>query len=118
MKSLRKKLTDIASSAFEKAGYSATYGNVDVSNRPDLGQFQCNGALPAAKEYKKNPREIAQSVADILSENKIFSSVSLAGPGFINLVLDNAYLGNHLLEVSKDDRYGCHLSANPLTVMV
>jgi len=118
MKSLRKKLTEIASSAFEQAGYSASYGNVDVSNRPDLGQFQCNGALPAAKEYKKNPREIAQSVADILSENEIFSSVSLAGPGFINLVLDDAYLGKHLLNVSQDERFGCHKVKNPMTVMV
>ena len=57
MNALRTRLTDIVSDAFAAAGYDRQFGKVDVSNRPDLSQFQCNGALPAAKQYKLNPRQ-------------------------------------------------------------
>ncbi|MGH1365737.1 MAG: arginine--tRNA ligase [Calditrichia bacterium] len=118
MKSLRKKLTAIVSSAFETAGFSPTFGGVEVSNRPDLGQFQCNGALPAAKEYKKNPREIGQSILDILIEKDEFSEVSLAGPGFINLKLTDEYLSEHMREVVTDERLGCSVAEDPLKIII
>ncbi|MEE9194853.1 MAG: arginine--tRNA ligase, partial [Alphaproteobacteria bacterium] len=78
-------MTEITSSAFEASGFDAQYGKVTRSNRPDLGQFQCNGALAAAKKYKSNPRKIAESVAEHLRRETTLENVSLAGPGFINL---------------------------------
>ena len=67
-----------------------------ISDRPDLAQFQCNGAMAAAKIAKKNPREIAQAIVDTLSQNEIFASVDIAGPGFINLNVTDEYLASHI----------------------
>jgi arginyl-tRNA synthetase len=85
-------LTGALSGAFEKSGYDRRYGTAAVSNRPDLCHYQCNGALPAAKEYKKNPLAIAGEVAELLRGDDRFASVETAPPGFINLCLSDSYL--------------------------
>lgn len=91
MSSLSNELSAIAGDAFAAEGLSRSFGLVQVSDRPDLAQFQCNGALAAAKEAKANPRAIAQRIADRLKTNPIFAKVEIAGPGFINLdVRDDA----------------------------
>ena len=85
MKSLRDQLTSILADAFAASGFDRAYGKVEISNRSDLGQFQCNGALPAAKQSKLNPRQIAQQVIDALVHPEVFREVSLAGPGFMTV---------------------------------
>ena len=106
MTSLAGKLSEIVGKAFEEQGLPAELGAVRVSDRPDLCQFQCNGAMAAAKVAKKNPREIAQGLVDLLSRNDVFAKVEIAGPGFINLDVTDEYLQDHLGGVSADDRAG------------
>lgn len=101
---IRQQLTQIVSDTFEKAGYSRDYGNVTRSNRPDLCQFQCNGAMTAAKEYKKAPIAIAKDVAELLKADGRFKTVDAAPPGFINMSLDESFLTGLLNDMAGDDR--------------
>ena len=84
-----KKILDLISeemeAAFERAGYRKELGKVTISNRPDLCEYQCNGALPGAKEAKKAPMIIANEVAECLKASNVFSSVEAVNPGFLNL---------------------------------
>ncbi len=89
-----------------------------MSNRPDLGQFQCNGALAAAKELGRNPREIGRMVAGFLEEASEFEAVSLAGPGFINITLTDSFLADHVRSTALDARYGVPLLEAPVRVIV
>ncbi|MEM6811558.1 MAG: arginine--tRNA ligase [Pseudomonadota bacterium] len=98
MTSLTDILSDIVGVAFEAQDLPKELGEVRVSDRPDLAQFQCNGAMAAAKIAKTNPREIAQKITNYLSENEIFAKVEIAGPGFINLDLTDEYLSKFILE--------------------
>ena len=94
-----EKILDIISQkmqkAFQQAGYDPAYGRVTVSNRPDLCQYQCNGALSAAKVYKCAPIQIANAVADAL-QGEDFSMCQAVMPGFINLNLSDSFLQNYL----------------------
>lgn len=85
-----KKLTDYMaeelSAAFEKAGYDPSYGKVGVSNRPDLCEYQCNGAMAGAKLYHKAPIMIANDVVEAIGNNGMFKSVEAVNPGFIILI--------------------------------
>src|SRR6201995_6100624 len=92
MNALSSKLSAIAGAAFAAEGLSPELGAVQISDRPDLAQFQCNGALPAAKAAKQNPRAIAEKIAARLKANPLFSKVEIAGPGFINLDVADAAL--------------------------
>ena len=96
MTSIANKLSGIVGQAFEGLELPAELGLVRVSDRPDLCQFQCNGAMAAAKVAKKNPREVAQGVVDALGERDEFSKVEIAGPGFINLNVTDDYITAHL----------------------
>jgi len=87
MISLAGELSRIAGEAFVAEGLSASFGQVQISDRPDLAQFQCNGALAAAKAAKANPRAIAEKIATRLKADAIFAKVDIAGPGFLNLDL-------------------------------
>lgn len=102
--SLTSTLSQLFGDAFVSQGLDGAYGDVVVSARPDLAQFQCNGAMPAAKTAGKNPREIAQAVIDSLADTTPFADLSLAGPGFINITLTDAYLANYVNAL--DDRFG------------
>src|SRR5579864_2737934 len=94
MNSLANELSAIAGDAFAAEGLSRSFGSVQTSDRPDLAQFQCNGALTAAKEAKANPRAIAQKISDRLKANPIFAKVEIAGPGFVNLDVKDDALGS------------------------
>lgn len=118
MPSLTERLTEITSDAFAECGYDRRYGEVHVSDRPDLGQFQCNGALAAAKAHKANPREIAQQVADLLTANDALGAVSIAGPGFINLTLAGTFLTNWVQAATTDDRLGVDKISAPQKVVI
>lgn len=119
MNSLKNYLSDTAGDAFEASGFDRSYGNVVTSNRPDLGQFQCNGALAAAKQYKTNPRRIAQKIVDELSAHKeILQDLSLEGPGFINLTLTDEFLAKHTQEIAASDRLGCDRAVDPSKILI
>lgn len=118
MTSLLDKLTSIFGDAFAAAGFDRDAGTVLVSQRPELGQFQCNGALPAAKALKRNPREVAELVLAALGERTIFADLSLAGPGFINITLKDEFIGEWLRATAADERLGCPLHANPEHVVI
>ncbi|MCI0395282.1 MAG: arginine--tRNA ligase, partial [Chloroflexi bacterium] len=111
MQSLKERLTDMVADAFEANGLDRAYGQVVVSGRPDLGQFQCNGALAAARRLQANPRQVAQRVVEALAPTSVFREVSIAGPGFINLVLADDFLATHVQQMAADKRLGCALAA-------
>ncbi len=106
-----KKLLEIITEEFEKAfvqkGYDAKLGKVVLSNRPDLCQFQCNGAMAGAKIYHKAPIMIANDVVETLLENDKFASVTAVMPGFININISSSFLADYLNQVEKTDKYGC-----------
>lgn len=93
MKKLMEQMAEELSAAFEKAGYDPSYGKVTVSNRPDLCEFQCNGAMAGAKAYKKAPFMIADEVVANLGENSVFSMAEVVKPGFINLRVKRRFSG-------------------------
>lgn len=103
--------------AFEQAGYDRSYGRVTVSNRPDLCEYQCNGALAAAKAYHKAPIQIAQAVAEKLDAAD-FEMVDAVMPGFINLRLSGAFLQNYLNAMRADSSFGVEKEATPKTIVV
>jgi arginyl-tRNA synthetase len=106
MTSLAAELSRIAGQAFAAEGLPESFGRVAVSDRPDLAQFQCNGALAAAKATKSNPRALAEKIAARLKLEPIFSKVEIAGPGFLNLDLTEAALDSRALVLSQDARLG------------
>ncbi len=118
MKKLLDLLSEELQAAFQAAGYDRRYGRVTISNRPDLCEFQCNGAMSAVKEYKKAPIMIANDVAAALNGNTTFSEVSAVAPGFLNLKLSETYLAEYLQKMNADTRHGLNEAENPLTIMI
>ena len=106
MPSIPAILSGLVGEAFAALDLDAAFGVVGVSNRPDLGQFQCNGAMAAAKQARKPPRQIAEAVADALRTNPVLSDVSLAGPGFLNLSVTDAWLAGQIGALRDDPRLG------------
>ena len=117
-----KKLVDLigaeVSAAFEARGYDPAYGQVTVSNRPDLCQFQCNGSLKGAKTYKKAPLVIAGEVAEVLQANPMFQTVEAAAPGFLNLSLTPAYLAGYLEQMRTQQDFGLEKEPEPRTILI
>ena len=118
-----KKMLDLISAevtkAFEDNGYDAKYGKVTLSNRPDLCEYQCNGAMAAAKEYKCAPFMISDKIAESLKENPMFSSVESVKPGFLNMKLNESYLADYIGNMEADkERLGCEKAKNPKTIMI
>ncbi|MDE0168356.1 MAG: arginine--tRNA ligase [bacterium] len=104
--------------AFESIGLDPAHGSVLVSNRPDLGQFQCNGALAAARQARRNPREIAASVVGRIGDDSRLADVSLAGPGFINLTVTDDVIARYVSAMADDPRLGVPAVSEPLDVIV
>ena len=96
MQNLMEIMNQEMEKAFVASGYDGKYARVTVSNRPDLCEFQCNGAMASAKQYKKNPLQIAEEVAGQLESSKVFASAEAAKPGFLNLTLQPAFLAEYL----------------------
>ena len=119
MKKLIDMITTEVTKAFVENGYDGKYGRVTLSNRPDLCEYQCNGAMAAAKEKKCAPFMISDAVAASLQNNEMFSMVESVKPGFLNLKLSNQYLADYLNDMQKDDgRFGCEKSKNPKTILI
>ena len=111
-------------SAFEAAGYDSALGRVTVSNRPDLCEYQCNGAMAGAKRYRKAPFMIADDVAKILKEKNdgagsaVFSKVEVVKPGFLNLDVSETFLQSYLQQMAGDDRLGMPLPEKPEKIII
>ena len=110
-------ISDKMGLAFEKAGYEASYGKVTVSNRPDLCEYQCNGALAAAKAYHCAPIQIAQKVVEELDAQD-FSLAEAVMPGFINLRLSGSFLAGYLEQMRTAPDFGVEKSGTGKTVVV
>ena len=104
--------------AFAEAGYDEKYARVSLSNRPDLCEYQCNGAMAAAKEYHKAPIMIANAVVEAMQGSEVFGEVQAVNPGFINMKVNNEYLSQYLNGMEKDERMGCEKAENPKTIMI
>ena len=106
MKKILDLMTEQFSKAFAAAGYDEKYGRVTVSNRPDLCEYQCNGAMAAAKEYKKAPFMIADDVVAVLLPNDMFRSVEVVKPGFINIIISDNMLASYIDEMAREEKLG------------
>ena len=119
MKTLIDLITEQVTNAFTGQGYDAKYGKVTLSNRPDLCEYQCNGAMAAAKEYKCAPFMSSEKIAQALAENELFESVESVKPGFIKMKVSPAYLAKYVSDMKADEgRFGCDKAAHPKTIIV
>ena len=118
MKTLLELITIEMETAFEKAGYGRELAKVTLSNRPDLCEYQCNGAMAGAKKYKKAPFMIAEDVAAQMKDTECFASVDVVKPGFINLKLSPDYVAAYLNDMAADERLGVDPEEHPRTVII
>lgn len=117
-----EKLLDLISkemmNAFEEAGYERTLGKVTPSNRSDLCEYQCNGAMAGAKQYHKAPIMIANDVAAKLAGSSVFEKAEAVAPGFLNLTLNNAFVGNYVKGMRAEEKYGLEEPENPVKIVI
>lgn len=105
-------------SAFTACGYEESFAKVVLSNRPDLCEYQCNGAMAAAKAYKKKPIDIANDVVEKLKDSRMFSAVDAVMPGFINIRLNEDFLADYMNQMAAADKLGIEAPEKPETIMV
>ncbi|MBO5209847.1 MAG: arginine--tRNA ligase [Lachnospiraceae bacterium] len=117
-----QKILDLISEemkkAFEAAGYSADLGKVTLSNRPDLCEYQCNGAMAGAKQYHKAPIMIANEVAEKLQNSEVFAEVSAVAPGFLNLKVKEQFVREYLQAMREDAKFGLQMPEKAKKIMV
>ncbi len=118
MKKILDLISDEMKDAFEQAGYARDLGKVTLSNRPDLCEYQCNGAMAGAKQYKKAPIMIANDVAAKLSDSKVFERAEAVAPGFLNLTLKDAFVGEYISNMRADEKYGLEEVKNPAKIVI
>ena len=104
--------------AFEAAEIDTKFAKVSLSNRPDLCEYQCNGAMAAAKQYRKAPIMIANAVVEKLQESECFAEVAAVNPGFINMKISPAFLSDYLNGMQEDERLGCDKVEKPQTIVI
>ena len=118
MKKILDHITEEMKQAFDACGYDASYAKVTLSNRPDLCEYQCNGAMAAAKAYKKKPIDIANDVVEKLQGSRVFEEVSAVMPGFINLKIGNEFLAGYMNGMRTAKKLGMDEVEEPETVIV
>ncbi len=118
MKTVIEEIEQIVKTAFEESGYDGSYARISVSNRPDLCEYQCNGAMAAAKKYGKAPFMIADDVVAKLADNAVFKSIESVKPGFINIILSEDFMSDYLNKMAVEDRFGYVPSVTDKTVIV
>ena len=118
VKKILDLIADEMKSAFTACGYDASYAKVVLSNRPDLCEYQCNGAMAAAKAYKKKPIDIASEVVEKLNGDGMFSEISAVMPGFINIRLNAAYLADFMNGMAKEEKLGVEEEGHGETIIV
>ena len=116
--SIEKTINNKFQTIFNKLNLDTRFATVKASDRPDLSDLQCNGALALAKTLKKNPREIAEQIASELKADADIESISIDGPGFINIKLTNDFIALKMEEMAADNRLGCSKIANPKKVVM
>lgn len=118
MKKILNLLEEELSKAFKECGYQEEFAKVTLSNRPDLCEYQCNGAMAAAKAYKKPPIAIAGEVAGSLGSSNMFKEITAVAPGFINIILKEEFLCGYINRMEEDDRLGCTLAGDSLKIII
>ena len=118
MKKLAVYIEEVLKEAFKACEYDENFAKVTVSNRPDLCEYQCNGAMAAAKTYRKAPIMIAENVVEKLQENPVFESVEAVNPGFINLKVNKTFLADYLNRMLADSRLSVEEAKNPKTIVI
>lgn len=113
MNTIIELIAEEVKNAFQKAGYDASYGRVTLSNRPDLCEYQCNGAMAAAKEYRKAPAMIAKDVVEHLAESKALEMAEAVNPGFINLKVSGDFLAQYLQDMKTAENLGVEKAKKP-----
>ena len=117
-----QKILDIISEemkkAFEAAGYDAELGRVTLSNRPDLCEYQCNGAMAGAKKYHKAPLMIAKEVAEKLQESDVFTEVSAAAPGFLNMKVKESFVRDYLCQMRTSEKFGLQMPEQSKKIII
>lgn len=118
MKKIIDLIEDEVVKAFEAAEIDTKFAKVSLSNRPDLCEYQCNGAMAAAKQYRKAPIMIANAVVEKLQESDCFAEAAAVNPGFINIKVSPAFLSNYLNGMQEDERLGCDKVEKPQTIVI
>lgn len=118
MKKILELISEEMGKAFEAAGYDPTLGKVTISNRPDLCEYQCNGAMAGAKRYKKAPLMIAGDVAKALEDSSVFSSVEAVAPGFLNCKVEPLFLKTYLQRMREEKKFGLEEAKTPQTIII
>ena len=118
MKTLIDLITEQVTNAFTGQGYDAKYGKVTLSNRPDLCEYQCNGAMAGAKKYKKAPFMIAEDVLANLTDKTYIGEIEVVKPGFINIKLNEDAVAAYLNDMKKDDNLGLEQAKEPKTIVI
>lgn len=118
MKKILNLIEEKMRTAFETCGYEASYARIVLSNRPDLCEYQCNGAMAAAKAYKKKPIDIATAVVENLTGDEMFSEITAVMPGFINIRLNPQYLADYLGGMQKEEKLGLEETGHGETIIV
>lgn len=122
MRGRMKRILDLISEemqrGFEKAGYAPELGRVTLSNRPDLCEYQCNGAMAGAKQYKKAPVMIAGDVAAVLQDSAVFSEVNAVAPGFLNMKVKESFLADYIGQMREEEKFGLEMPKQPKKVII
>lgn len=118
MKGIIDVLQEEVKQAFEKAGYDEKYAKVTISNRPDLCQYQCNGALAMAKEYHKAPIQMAEQIVELLKQSDTFAAIAAQAPGFINMTVSGEFLAAYINEMRAADKFGLEQPAKKETIVI
>ncbi len=111
-------MTEQFEQAFSRCGYDAGYAKITVSNRPDLCEYQCNGAMGAAKAYKKAPFLIADAVVAELQNNELFEKVEVVKPGFINIIASEQFLASYADQMAEDPALGFEKTTPAKTAVI
>ncbi|MGO5159544.1 MULTISPECIES: arginine--tRNA ligase [unclassified Bilifractor] len=118
MKKIIEEISEVVAEAFERAGYDAGFARVTVSNRPDLCEYQCNGAMAAKKQYKKAPIQIAGGVVAYLQDSELIEKAEAVMPGFINITLNRKSLAEYLQKMAEDQELSVEKTADPETIVI
>lgn len=118
MKKFLELISDEMKKGFAQAGYDEDLGKVTVSNRPDLCEYQCNGAMAGAKKYHKAPIMIANDVAAKLTDSEVFSEVAAVAPGFLNLKLKESFVRDYVKKMAAAEKFGLEAPEKPRTIVI
>ena len=118
MKKIIEEISEVVAEAFERAGYDAGFARVTVSNRPDLCEYQCNGAMAAKKQYKKAPIQIAGDVVAYLQDSELIEKAEAVMPGFINITMNRKSVAEYLQKMAEDQELSVEKTADPETIVI